>query len=385
MKASILMLLLFCRMGPALAFVSYMDKVDYGEDNQIEAYQASPALGRMARSTAVMVFSDSLRRSALGGFDLAPISLKVMDNLCSGERFAEQPAPGFCSGFLVGPDLLVTAGHCVDGLATSCASSTWVFDFAMDPQTGKAGQGIAAKNIYNCKKIIRHAVDWDGDDPLDFALIQLDRVVTDRAPLKVREEGVVPDNASLTMMGYPSGLPLKVALHGKIRANTDPVIFTGAIDSFHGSSGSPVVNATTLEVEGILSSGEDDYVWDAHRGCNVVKVCGENECRGEDAVRITNILELRERSKVLAAAESGDLATLEEYLKAGGWPELYDNQRVSLLEKANRAGQFAAASLISHYQMNPVELRSYAQPSSVRRIGGQLKHRRILELLQETH
>lgn len=33
--------------------------------------------------------------------------------MCAGERFTDQPAGSFCPVALVGPDLMLTAGHCL--------------------------------------------------------------------------------------------------------------------------------------------------------------------------------------------------------------------------------------------------------------------------------
>jgi hypothetical protein len=50
----------------------------------------------------------------------------------------------------------------------------------------------------------------------------------------------------------------------------------------------------TGEVEGLLSDGEVDHIFDKSRNCYVNKVCNENlnDCQGEHVVRITVVPEL---------------------------------------------------------------------------------------------
>ena len=57
------------------------------------------------------------------------------------------------------------------------------------------------------------------------------------------------------------------------------------LDTYGGNSGSPVFNAATHEVEGILVRGETDFT--SNGTCNVSLVCPTSGCRGEDVTRAT--------------------------------------------------------------------------------------------------
>lgn len=312
--------------------------VVYGTDDRIEVYQASAALQEVARSSAVK-FSKSL----LGAGNLLPNeTLATGEGICLSERFAQQPHTGLCSGFLVGPDLLVTAGHCAND-QTDCDDSLWVFDHQLDPISLEAPLIASPRRTYQCKKIISHANDMASN--ADYALIQLDRVVEGRRPLPYRSEGKLADGTELAMIGNPSGLPTKVVEHGQLNDNSPSNFFTVAIDSFSGNSGGMVLDARTLTVEGLLVRGDEDYTYDPERNCRVVNVCPVEGCdpgqdeKGEDATRITEILELRERTNVLTAASRGDFDLVQGYLFDGGWADLYDNQKVSIAMKAADGGQ----------------------------------------------
>lgn len=309
----------------------------YGKDNRVEVYEAKASYQLLAKSTATKVALEKLTETSSNLFSLPQESLAVSGDICSTERFASQPTSSDCSGFLIGPDLIATAGHCVDD-QSDCDNSAWVFGYQVDPITKKAGIDILSKDIYRCKKIIsRNENEYS---MMDFALVQLERVVPDRTPLKFRREGKVEDNATLVMIGDPSRLPKKVAGGAKINDNTPEGFFSASTDSFSGNSGSAVINEATLEVEGILVRGEQDYIYDEERGCSVVNVCPEEGCNpsgglhGEDTTRITQIPELKWQKKVLDAALAGKMDVIAEYLSQGLWIDIYDNKRESMVVKA---------------------------------------------------
>lgn len=212
--------------------------------------------------------------------------------VCADESFASNPALSLCSGFLVGPNLLVTAGHCIKN-ENDCANARFVFDYKNDLTVGGGTAYFLPENVYGCQKIIRR--EYQGPDSvgkLDFALIKLNRSVHDRLPLRYRKMGKIEDNASLMIIGYPSGLPAIIADNATVRSNLPENYFITNLDSFGGNSGSPVFNVATGEVEGLLVRGEKDYAWDSKAGCNRPIKCAMDNCRGEDVTRITTITEL---------------------------------------------------------------------------------------------
>src|SRR5690606_17599279 len=150
-------------------------KVIYGEDNRIEVYEASEAQRLNARSAATMIPKKSIsspNRKGLvkivqtslkqfmekdlnpsGGFLSRILNKKEKITFCQGERFVDQPSAGICSGFLIAPDLLMTAGHCMDS-ESMCKSYSWVFGYQVDEMTRKAGINVPSESVYSCKKII---------------------------------------------------------------------------------------------------------------------------------------------------------------------------------------------------------------------------------------
>jgi V8-like Glu-specific endopeptidase len=260
-----------------------IEKVVYGEDNRVDVYESSnPLFKAFASSTAAMISNSSLKSSG----DMVTINGGTLkgDGICSDERFANQMTAASCSGFLVAPDLLVTAGHCVQSMA-DCESYSWVFDYSNIAKETTAWS-IDKKNVFSCVEIISRTLN-DGTDN-DFALVRLDRAA-DRTPLKFRKEGRIDNKSGLVVIGHPSGLPTKIADGAFIRRNKNKYYFQTNLDTFGGNSGSAVINTKSGEVEGILVRGERDYVLDTIQNCYRSKICKMDECRGEDVTRITNI------------------------------------------------------------------------------------------------
>jgi V8-like Glu-specific endopeptidase len=322
--------------------------VVYGEDGRKEVFEVSPQYQLLARSTPSMIPQNNILISIEAGkINLRQSSFQEWlssrmggsngsAGLCSGERFTEQPNPAVCSGFLIAPDLVVTAGHCAQ-VPDMCENYKWVFDFKVDPVNGTAGVEVLPENIYSCKKIITKSLDSGISS--DFGIVQLDRKVLDRSPLDVRLNGKIEDEAEVLVIGNPSGLPLKVTEGGKVRKNEHSMYFVTNLDTFQGNSGSAVINLKTNVVEGILVRGETDFVSDEQNNCIKTNFCNEDGCRGEDVSRIGSIPEIALKEVLDQAAESGNIATLKQILSYNTWVDFYGKDGQSPLIKATLAGK----------------------------------------------
>lgn len=264
---------------PVMAIAVDLDVV-YGTDNRQEIYQASAAHKALSNSTAGMIPLNILKKSsAPNTFEIGTIrTLRDAENLCSGESFADQPVAPICSGFLVGPDLLVTAGHCYKSFSTPenvCKSFAWVFDYNKKSASSDPTKNISLQNVYLCKSIVEAQLTAT----MDFAIIRLDRKVVGRNALKVRESGKVNSATELVVIGHPTGLPTKISPKGKITKNSEVTTISTTLDTFHGNSGSAVFDSATGLVEGILIQGKTDYrpsIAGNPNSCKVVNVCDES-------------------------------------------------------------------------------------------------------------
>ncbi len=252
-------------------------KVIYGEDNRIQVSQASSQQQEWAKATLAQIspgeWDDQYRFTSK--------TYGESYRLCSGERFYNELSVANCSGFLVAPDVVVTAGHCVQNMA-DCNNYKWVIDFK------DGALGTSAEKVFSCTEIIDRKLD--SDTMADYAVIRLDRQITDRKFFRTRTSGNVAVNTPLVLIGHPSGLPAKVAGGAVVRTNSNDIFFSANTDSFGGNSGSAVINAQTGRVEGILVRGDQDYdIIDGPDGerCRVERVCPIDGCEGEDVTKMT--------------------------------------------------------------------------------------------------
>lgn len=259
----------------------------YGPDSRREVYQESnQTIVRLADSTAVQIDKADFIDVGNNKYRIKSASIGEHYKLCSTEAFVNQPAAGDCSGFLVAPDLLATAGHCSS--FKDCSHASWVFGYRMKTD-GSSPLDVEQKNVYNCKKIVAREYTYENQD---WALIRLDRPVIGVQPLRLRKQPNLTRGDSLFIIGHPMGLPTKIA-DGEVLNFPERSYFVTAMDSFGGNSGSPVFNYRTYEVEGILVRGDDDFV---NVGvCRKAKPCTEATCTGEDVSDISYVTSMMQK------------------------------------------------------------------------------------------
>lgn len=265
-------------LDPRLEF-SFDNAIEliYGKDDRYEVSEyVNPLFVEKARSVALKVSNRKLTESredkTLYNFTTRKLK-QVVPQICQDERFIDQVSLGDCSGFLISPTRLVTAGHCMISEA-DCSGSKWVFDFKLETKA------IKKSNVYSCKKIITQKYVYSKVQVNDYAVIELDRPVFGRAALEYRKFGFVEHDTPLAVIGHPLGLPMKITEGGRVSGLNDierdaavrSVLlrrnyFNANLDTFAGNSGSPVFNYETGKVEGILIQGADDFAFNETKGC----------------------------------------------------------------------------------------------------------------------
>ncbi len=228
-----------------------------GEDDRADEFsgEVTETLREIASSTAMLIANESLVEDGdFVGIEAQTLGESYM--MCSDVRFRDQPSAGFCSAWLVAPDVMVTNGHCLPS-QQACETSSFVFDYTI-AEEGQSLASVPAKNVVGCERVL--AWDYTNDCDVDFAVVKLEREV-ERQPLPVRGATDELDSDNLVIIGHPFGLPRKYALLGKVLKEGDN-IFTTTHDIFGGNSGSGIFDANTGEVQGLATCGGSNLTWE---------------------------------------------------------------------------------------------------------------------------
>lgn len=214
--------------------------------------------------------------------------------LCADVRFAneQQATPPTCTGFVVGTNkLIATAHHCLDDIPQTDMYALFDIDGGIAPSASiPAAQVRKIDHSFRIESSVSTTVD-------DWVLLRTTEPVdASRLSLTLDPNTAMVSGEQVFIIGYPRGLGQKYADRANIASTTHPIHFTANLDAFDGNSGSPIFNAQTKSVRGILVSGEDDYRIRAIKvtdpppatPCTDVDVCLVG-CGKETAVRIANL------------------------------------------------------------------------------------------------
>jgi len=281
--------------------------VIYGEDNRTLIKSNDLKKKKLAESVATMVFNWKMRAAPRkpNYQKVTKTPAHIAYDVCLSERYAKKNILGACTGFLIGDDLLLTAGHCLSDQDT-CNNVSWVFNRTTDSPY------IENEKIYKCKEILETGIYKD--DYLDYTLIRLERRVSSATPLKLATKEKVHRGDQVYSIGHPFGLPLIVSddafvtspistydqffIYAENPHDEDKDIllnpsdyFMANLDVFKGNSGSPVFNKEN-EVIGMISSGSEDWVY-SDQFCNESIVKKDDEKETELILHLKSIKTLK--------------------------------------------------------------------------------------------
>ncbi len=262
-------------------------EVVYGTDDRQDVYAHPDATLRTRAQESTVALMNPSDYDASNPNDVAftGSTLGSARNLCSTERFRDDPTSAFCSGTLIDDDLVLTAGHCITS-ASACSNTRFVFNYYRT--AAGALQTVTTQDIYSCASIVAREQGTVNGQNLDFAVIRLDRPATPRfTPAPVRAGNTAMSGGqNVAVIGCGSGVPFKIDSGGSVRDARASTLdfFVASTDTFGGNSGSGVYETDGYTVAGILVRGETDYV--SSGSCTVVNTCSESGCRGEDITYI---------------------------------------------------------------------------------------------------
>jgi endonuclease G, mitochondrial len=216
---------------------------------------------------------------------------------CVGRlRLNSERGRGFATGFMVAPGLLMTNHHVLPD-AGAGANGSVEFGYQYDV-AGKLSSGATFD--------LRPSEFYVSDEEFDFAVVAVQPIsdsgadLADRGYLRLNpESGKVKEGDFVTIIQYPDGLPMRIALRENevTRADPDAESIWYQADTAHGSSGAPVFN-DSLQIAALHSSGrikrnadgefalanggfttsldglgEADVIWEANVGFRVSRLC----------------------------------------------------------------------------------------------------------------
>jgi len=283
-----------------LGYSEMSPKAIYGIDNRKNYLEVSENVQLAADSTLALIDKKKFSLVQNGDYYNLP-SINNINNsgrgLCNDqqaannkrpeERFYAEANPAFCSSFKVASNIVATAGHCILNDKV-CEDTYFVSGFKITTDNKNPEKKIPKDRIYRCVKIIDG--EYGGDDKSDWRLVELDRNINDVPQVNFRRKSDIGLKIAqdLTVIGYPMGLPVKIADGAEVAALSDS-FFLANLDTYHSSSGSPVFNSDelikgNLFVEGILVRGEKDF--EDLSECFVSKRCPDDaistkQCKGE--------------------------------------------------------------------------------------------------------
>jgi hypothetical protein len=260
----------------------------YGTDNrEFISSKTDKKIKELSSSVAMIVQKELVTsRWPISQISADLLSDKKNLNLCVDQKFASHHSLNSCTGLLIAPDLVASAGHCFMS-EDDCRNKSIIFE-VLEKNENEAGYKILKKQVYECKEIVKSAFD---DSYNDFAVIRLKKRIFDRTPLRLRRNGEISTTDKVFMIGHPLGLPQVLTSIAKVIETSEVHFFKATLDSFEGNSGSPVFNARTLEVEGILVRGEDDFVQTDEAQCLKYKTFEEASGKGESVTKIRDLLQ----------------------------------------------------------------------------------------------
>lgn len=237
------------------------------QNSRIQTHQFK----HMQTNTGILVDDINLQQRPLLEDKILSIYYGHQGNrhVCENEPYINEVSVGDCSGVLIKPDLVATAGHCVDN---NIWNKSWFFNYQ---QGDELNNKIAYKvkriiyqdfnmikvsysphlQIINKQRIDKHMTPLPPDIYnysmyRDIALLKLDKNVSTFSPVNVNYEPFVKGKRAISI-GHPLGISLKYGDSGKLTGMGNAHYMVSTIRTLKGNSGGPLYDVETGELIGI--------------------------------------------------------------------------------------------------------------------------------------
>ena len=253
----------------------------FGDLSQIDQNRY-PEIFEVAGSIFLVADRESLRATSDGFI----AEEAAYPSIGPGSAFAGQKSVGFCSGFVVGADIVV-----VCGLSPEAQPSELMLVFDYDGK-GEESLQFDSGQVYEVAAFVRKPTTVD-----DIAVLRTARTLDGRAALKLADTPPAPGD-SLLAVGYPAGLPAK-ATKGLMAKPSAEGTSRVTLDAMSGLKGLPLFAEGKSDVVGLVAKEAE----------NVVPVVVDGRLRiyedgpGDGFVTIRTNEELRALLRELGTAE----------------------------------------------------------------------------------
>ncbi len=135
----------------------------------------------------------------------------------------------YCSGTLIGPDLFITAGHCID------AQTVGQF-IAMNYERAAGSTDVLAQDFYKISEVVEEG------GAFDYAIVRLDDFPGFKYGWAMVRTSQAEVGETITIIQHPSGGPKKIEV-GHVAGYDGNYLTYGDLDTEPGSSGSGIVDS----------------------------------------------------------------------------------------------------------------------------------------------
>lgn len=281
--------------APRVAPVAWFGPTDDRRDPWL-AEEVPAAARRHAERTCYLVGAAAIATRRAGRLRLHHATYGEYHSLCRDDPFWDQPVAlerldgvptdfGY-TGYLVDAQTVLTCWHGWEHFSSRAQVAVFGYarrDAQADPLELPVSQvlPVAARPVSDpgaAPVAADSAARPRGGSPRDWVLLRLEHPVTHLGALEPPALALPRTGRAVYTLGHPCGLPLKLADRARVLA-VDGASFRSDLDTFTGNSGSPVFDAASHALVGLVLEGqkdEGDFEPVPARGCYVAHQVGRH-------------------------------------------------------------------------------------------------------------